>query len=963
MRYVFICLFCGLLFNSPGRKPMVADFSHSAQYRWLNKEVLETKVLDEMEDPAAWQPFTEGAQQIVDARVLSEVKEAKAQVCKMTWSDDNVFSGQQSLKMRIPSRLNVPGPESGRGWGTAGVRRIFYEEDWTKYNRISLWIYPDNPGFYINWLELRIYNSGTEKLPAIFGQEGETSLILRNGEWNHVVWEVSNVARDRVSALEVSYYMSGHEPEACDTGTFYLDRLELQKVDPDYIEGWKVWPGRISYCHSGYQPGAMKRAIANGLKAKNFKIISQKTGETVLLKPVKTIQSHLGNFQIMDFSEIMEPGRYILQAGEISTGPFRIDQNVWRESIFKALNFFYTERCGIAIPGIHGICHRDRTCMHGDKSMIINGGWHDAGDLTQGLGNTGEAVYAMFDLAERLEARGEDPELCDRLIEEACWGLDWILKTSFRDGYRCSGIISSRRTDGIIGNSDDNVSKANNNPMDHFVAAAAEAIAYRILKDRNPRLAKFSLEMAMEDWHYGADGMAIKDPDKKLNIFRGTFDSGNVEHELTSAGILAAMDLFMVTYDKQYADKATTWADIILNSQQQTRPDWDIPITGFFYTGPDKEHIMHYCHRGREQAPVKALKKLCDLLPDHPDWMKWYAAITLHSEYLKTIAHYTAPYNVLPASIYTDQEYLLAPESRRESFRKQVLSGIPLGKGHYLRLFPVWMDYRGHFGTILPQAQALADAAQLRGDLEAANLARAQQEWIIGRNPFSQSAMWGEGYDYPPLYSVLSGNLVGGLPVGFQSRKENDIPYWPVQSTWTYKEIWVHPVARWIWLMKDLAGPALVEGQAEGPVIFETMRTGKPEVVKPEILNGHYRIFLPEGKYIARSGGKRIERTFLSGGKYHLDIKKENFLELGVRQKIQKNEGVSIEVNVKSAGSHVISIRLNNLSISGSRRNVSFKSGGERKIIWNCRIIHKEMPWIALVVPDHDLSQSLEIRE
>jgi len=48
------------------------------------------------------------------------------------------------------------------------------------------------------------------------------------------------------------------------------------------------------------------------------------------------------------------------------------------------------------------------------------------------------------------------------------------------------------------------------------------------------------------------------------------------------------------------------------------------------------------------------------------------------------------------------------------------------------------MDYRGHFGTILPQAQALINAAHLRGDLEAVALAQHQAEWIIGRNPFSQ---------------------------------------------------------------------------------------------------------------------------------------------------------------------------------------------------------------------------------
>jgi len=50
----------------------------------------------------------------------------------------------------------------------------------------------------------------------------------------------------------------------------------------------------------------------------------------------------------------------------------------------KAINFLYAERCGMAIPGVHGICHRDWTVVHDNQRIVINGGWHDAGDLTQG---------------------------------------------------------------------------------------------------------------------------------------------------------------------------------------------------------------------------------------------------------------------------------------------------------------------------------------------------------------------------------------------------------------------------------------------------------------------------------------------------------------------------------------------------------------------------------------------------
>src|SRR5260370_12821969 len=78
--------------------------------------------------------------------------------------------------------------------------------------------------------------------------------------------------------------------------------------------------------------------------------------------------------------------------------------------------------------------------------------------------------------------------------------------------------------------------------------------------------------------------------------------------------------------------------------------------------------MLHYCIRGREQAPILALTRLCEAFPDHPDWMKWYSAVALHSQYLKAVAKYTEPYGVMPASIYQADEYRSVPDSRPAPF-------------------------------------------------------------------------------------------------------------------------------------------------------------------------------------------------------------------------------------------------------------------------------------------------------
>jgi len=961
MRYLYpvaaVAFLSGFYFI---RKPMEANFKDGAAYRWLHKEVFSKRTLDNMESLDNWRSFTTSGTAIVDARKVIRTTDSSSSVAAIELSKQYVHEGAYSMMMSTPTRLAGTAPKNGRGWGRSGVRRLFNGEDWTAYNRISIWIYPDLPGFYTTALDCQLYNDGAIKLPAIFGQEGQTSLVLKNHQWNHVVWEISNVARDKITAFEMSYGLSGSYPGEAGKIHFYFDQLELEKVDPDKIEGWDVWKGRISYPHTGYQTGAQKSAIANNIDAKEFSVIDEGNGNTVLRKPIEKLTSYIGNFQVMDFTEIRKPGTYVLNAGNVTTKPFRIGADVYERTVWKALNFFYAERCGMEIPGVHGNEHQDWICVHGDKHIVINGGWHDAGDLSQSFEGTEEITYALLAMAEKLHERNSNPALYNRVLEEAKWGLDWVLKTRFGDGYRDAGSINSRRTDNIIGNDDDVVATAQNSPMANFEAATVEAIGYRVFKDIDPRFAANALETAKADWKFAADGLTSVKPTKDL--WRGNFDSNNVEDELPSQVILSSIAMWKATGDKKYAEMAVKLAPVIMNAQQRKRPDWDTPLTGFFYTSTAKDRILHYCHRGREQAPTMALTALCDAFPGNPDWIHWYASVTLYSEYLKTLSKYSAPYNMVPASVYVDTEYMNVPESRKASFRKQVLTGVPLGKGHYLRLFPVWMDYRGNSGTILPQAQALASAGHLRGDLASAQLAEHQLEWIIGRNPFSESTMYGEGYDFTPLYTPSSGDIVGALPVGIETRGEDDAPYWPVQSMWTYKEIWGHPVTNWIWLLKDIEGPATVEGQATTPVVFKEVNTNQVITVTPNKSTGAFKATVPEGNYIVISDGGRQTQTFLPGASYHLECRRGFLLSYQVSNEVSTMGEVTIKVTATGSGLHHFNIRTDNLTITDATKTIKLKPGSILSFEWIGHITSPDTPWVAVIIPDDDLSLRKETR-
>jgi hypothetical protein len=86
--------------------------------------------------------------------------------------------------------------------------------------------------------------------------------------------------------------------------------------------------------------------------------------------------------------------------------------------------------------------------------------------------------------------------------------------------------------------------------------------------------------------------------------------------------------------------------------------------------------------------------------------------------------------------------------------------------------------------------------------------------------------MYGEGYDWAQQYSVSSADFVGSLPVGMQSRGVSDLPYWPSQNTYVYKEVWVHSSSRWLWLMEDLLPQPITPGAPDFTLSSRTAHNG-----------------------------------------------------------------------------------------------------------------------------------------
>lgn len=111
------------------------------------------------------------------------------------------------------------------------------------------------------------------KLPDQYNEGRHESIIVKNHVWNHVVWEIAPLDRDRVTALDFAYMLPKKLPDLGDQTILDIDQLELQSVAADHVEGWDVAPGKIAFSHSGYTTGSSKSAIASDLTAHEFSVI------------------------------------------------------------------------------------------------------------------------------------------------------------------------------------------------------------------------------------------------------------------------------------------------------------------------------------------------------------------------------------------------------------------------------------------------------------------------------------------------------------------------------------------------------------------------------------------------------------------------------------------------------------------------------------------------------------------
>jgi hypothetical protein len=915
----------------PRPRPLVEEkTADSMMARYLSKPVHEAKLIDDMESDGHW---------------------SATGIATIGYTTERAKDGRRSLRFRTSMRDEAHiranrknGSFVGGQGGSASARLALNPpQDWSRFNRLSVWVYvhPSLQRAFSFTLQFTCADAPRGTLEPPYSHVVQD---LKAGEWNQVVWEIPEFKRDKVTGLAINQTLRGHDPEEEGIVTYDIDRVEIQRVDAEKYEGWEVAPGRIAFQHVGYRPAQEKVAFASGLNVAQFEVVDAATNRAVASFPVRDLQNRRGRFQVLDFTGFTKPGRYLLRAGPTAGRPFAISDELWYGTIEKALNFYYGERCGFDVPGVHRVCHQDWQGTHEGQTKIINGGWHDAGDLSQGSHRTGSSTYSMLHVYDQLRERGVRPDLERRLVEEIRWGLDWLLKTRFGGGYRITWALGRIYTDNKVGTIDDMVVPAQHIAFENFLFSAVAAHAAQTLKEVDPDRAARSLAAAEEDYRATLERRASWTP---------------ATREEAAFGALASAELFRATGRQTYAEQAARFGRLLLECQEQRFVD-GIPVAGWFYTDTSRQRVVHDFHLSFEDAPLMALRALCDTFPNHADWMEWYAAALLHSEYFyRQGAAASEPFRLVPNSVWSRSEIDALPEKfDRAAALVQFSEATRLSDSHRLRVFPIWRDNLFHGNTAIQLAgtAALTAAAQLRNQPAIAELARRQLAWVFGGNSFSQSLMYGEGYDYQPHFAYCLRDLVGALPVGMDSL-HGDSPYWPMANRATYKEIWVVPVSRFLWSAAFEAMPARVAGAAPAGAVFREARTGAEVKVAP----GSYALNLPPGDYQVTYGGATRRLALLAGARYRLPLDAGRALDMELSAGRPEAGVVEIRARLGGAGAHRLELRAFNGSPETPVRSVTLTAGRDQTLAWKFKVASADKPWAVVVIPDGDTGGRREL--
>ncbi|WP_353126593.1 glycoside hydrolase family 9 protein [Parapedobacter pyrenivorans] len=200
----------------------------------------------------------------------------------------------------------------------------------------------------------------------------------------------------------------------------------------------------------GYTPQGIKVAVWGGKSTKRiarFRLVEGQSGKPVFAGKAGKDFGAYGPFRSsyrLDFSAYTDTGTYYLEVDGVRSPQFRIGDDVYKGAADFALRYMRQQRT-LFNPFLKDSCHtHDGFTLYAagaglpDSTRIdVGGGWHDASDYLQYATTSANATYHLLAayrdfpaiFGDHKQANGLDGSngIAD-VLDEARWGLDWLLK-------------------------------------------------------------------------------------------------------------------------------------------------------------------------------------------------------------------------------------------------------------------------------------------------------------------------------------------------------------------------------------------------------------------------------------------------------------------------------------------------------------------------------------------------------
>jgi endoglucanase len=473
----------------------------------------------------------------------------------------------------------------------------------------------------------------------------------------------------------------------------------------------------------GYKPAGVKVAVW-GTKAKKtlnkFQLIDATTNKTVFESSAGKAMGAYGPFAQtyrLNFSSFQKTGTFYLRAGDVVSPTFSIGENVYKGMADFSLQYMRQQRSGYN-PYLKDSCHTDDGyTMYGpmkDSTHIdVSGGWHDATDYLQYSMTSANATYHLLAayrdfpgvFGDNFQGNGlPGQNNVPDVIDEAKWGLDWLLKMHPREDWMFNQLADDRDHVGFRLPVKDkaNYGKGTERPV-YFVTGEPQGLGkYKNTTTGTSSIAgKFSSAFAL--------GSQLMKADKSyaellLQRAHSAYAFGNRKHGYTQTAC----------YTAPYFYEESNWVD-----------DMELATAQLYAITKDKKYVTESFDYANREKQTPWLGK------DTASHYQWYPFINIGHYELAKLADDQMKKSVI--QFYRDGIESVMRKAKQNAF----LRGVPY----------IWCSNN------LQASFAIQCYwyRQLTGDKRYEELEQAAFDFLLGCNPWGTSMVIGlpAGGDYP----------------------------------------------------------------------------------------------------------------------------------------------------------------------------------------------------------------------